>query len=122
MGKARPRSRAFSLPYSTACDDRPGLDTRWVGSLIYLAHVASRSVPLQKITRPLPTKDGGTLRTIQDARDYSAVIGKEREQRRHWQQVRQLILEEANAEVVSCQIRLAVLKDAKLDVSKVPAK
>ena len=55
----------------------------------------------KKLTRPLPTKDGGTLRTIQDARDYSAVIGKEREQRRHWQQVRQLILEEADAAVVS---------------------
>jgi hypothetical protein len=70
-----------------------------------------------KLTPPLPTKDGGTLRTIQDVCDYMAAIGKEREQRRHWQQVRQLILEEADASVVSWQIRLAVLKDAKLDVS-----
>jgi hypothetical protein len=30
-----------------------------------------------------------------------AAIGKEREQRWHWQQVRQLILEEADAAVVS---------------------
>jgi hypothetical protein len=36
-----------------------------------------------KLTRPLPTKDGATLRTIQDVCDYMAVIGKEREQRRH---------------------------------------
>ncbi len=70
-----------------------------------------------KLTRPLPTKDGGTLRTIQHVCDYMAAIGKEREQRRHWQQVRQLILGEADASVVSWQIRLAVLKDAKLDVS-----
>jgi hypothetical protein len=53
------------------------------------------------LTRPLPTKDGGTLRTIQDVCDYMAAIGKEREQRWHWQQVRQLILEEADAAVVS---------------------
>ena len=76
-----------------------------------------REYLFKKLTAPIPTKDGGTLRTIQDACDYMAAIGKEREQRRHWQQVRQLILGEADASVVSWQIRLAVLKDAKLDVS-----
>ena len=66
-----------------------------------------------KLTRRLPTKDGGTLRTIKTC----AAIGKEREQRPRWQQVRQVILEEADAAALSCQIRLAVLKHAKLDVS-----
>jgi hypothetical protein len=45
-----------------------------------------------------------------------------RKQRRHWQQVRELIDQEADVEAVSWQLRLAILKDAKLDVSKVPAK
>jgi len=75
----------------------------------------------QKLDRPLPTKDGGTLRTIRDACDYMAAISKEREQRRHWQQVRELIDQEADVDAVSWKLRLAILKDAKLDVSKVPA-
>ena len=51
-----------------------------------------------------------------------AAIGNERELRPHWQQVRELMLQEADVAAVSWQVRLAVLKDAKLDVSKVPAK
>ena len=31
----------------------------------------------KKLTPPIPTKDGGTPRTIQDACDYMAAIGKE---------------------------------------------
>jgi hypothetical protein len=46
-----------------------------------------------------------------------AAISKEREQRRHWQQVRKMILEEADMVAISWQLRLAVLKDAKLDVA-----
>jgi hypothetical protein len=73
----------------------------------------------QKLTSPIPTRDGGTLHTIQEAWEYMAAISKEREQRRHWQQVRKMILdEEANMAAVSWQLRLAVLKDAKLDVTK----
>jgi hypothetical protein len=75
----------------------------------------------KKLTPPIPTKDGGTLRTIQDACDYMAAIGKERERRPHWQHVRKLILEEPDVAAVSWQFRLAVLKDAKLDVGKMPA-
>jgi hypothetical protein len=47
-----------------------------------------------ELVPPIPTKDGGTLRTIREAYDYMAAIGKERELRRHWQQVRKLILDE----------------------------
>jgi hypothetical protein len=57
----------------------------------------------------ISTKDGGTLRTIREAYDYMAAIGKERELRRHWQQVCKLILdEEADVVAVSWQLRLAV--------------
>ena len=72
----------------------------------------------KKLTPPIPTKDGGTLRTILEACKYMAAIGKERELRPHWQQVRELI----DMDAVSWKLRLAILKDAKLDVSKVPAK
>jgi hypothetical protein len=71
----------------------------------------------KKLTPPIPTKDGGTLRTILEACEYMAAIGKERELRPHWQQVRELMLQEAEVAAVSSQVRLAVLKDAKLDVS-----
>ena len=71
----------------------------------------------RKLTSPLPTKDGGTLRTIGEACEYMAAIGKERELRPHWQQVRELMLQEVDVAAVSWRVRLAVLKDAKLDVS-----
>jgi len=51
-----------------------------------------------------------------------AVISKEREQRTHWRQIRELIDQEADVDAVSWKLRLAILKDAKLDVSKVRAK
>jgi hypothetical protein len=35
----------------------------------------------QKLSRPLPTKDGDTLRTIKDARAYMLVLSKHRETR-----------------------------------------
>jgi len=44
-------------------------------------------------------------------------MGKEREERPHWQNVCKLILEESEVVAVSWQLRLALLKDAKLDVA-----
>jgi hypothetical protein len=41
----------------------------------------------QRLDRPLPTKDGGVLRTIRDARDYMMGMGKKRELLKHWQHV-----------------------------------
>ena len=76
----------------------------------------------KKLTSPIPTKDGGTLHTILEACEYMAAIGNERELRPHWQQVRELMLQEPDVAAVSWKLRLAILKDAKLDVSKVPAK
>jgi hypothetical protein len=68
-----------------------------------------------KLAAPIATKDrAGTLRTVQDAWDYMAAIGKEREARNHWQKVRKLILEEADLNTVSWDLRLALLKDGKL--------
>src|SRR5262249_1403174 len=71
----------------------------------------------RKLTSPIPTKDGGTLGTIGEACEYMAAIGKERELRPHWQRVRELMLQEADVAALSSRVRLAVLKDAKLDVT-----
>ncbi len=46
-----------------------------------------------------------------------AAIGEERELRLHWQHVRELMLEEADVAALTWRLQLAVLKDAKLDVT-----
>jgi hypothetical protein len=71
----------------------------------------------RKLTSPIPTKDGGTLSTIEETCEYMAAIGKERELRPHWQRVREVMLQEADVAALSSLVRLAVLKDAKLDVT-----
>jgi hypothetical protein len=76
----------------------------------------------QKLDQPLPTKDGGTLRTIREACDYMTSMGKQRELRDHWQRACKLILAKADIVAVSRAVELALFMDAKLDVSKVPAK
>jgi hypothetical protein len=76
----------------------------------------------RKLDRPLPTKDGGTLRTIGDACDYMTGMGKKRELRQQWQQAAKLILAEADVQIVSRVLELALFMDAKLDVSKLVAK
>jgi hypothetical protein len=75
----------------------------------------------QKLDRPLPTKDGGTLRAIGEACDYMTAMGKKRELRTHWQRVCKLILAKEDVLTVSGALELALFMDAKLDVSKIPA-
>jgi hypothetical protein len=71
----------------------------------------------QKLDRPLPTKDGGTLRTMRDACDYLTNMDKKRELRTHWQRVAKLVLAKADVLTVSRTLELALFMDAKLDVS-----
>jgi hypothetical protein len=47
-----------------------------------------------KLTRPLPTKDGGTLRTVLDARTYMLALSQDREHRAQWQRACELLLAE----------------------------
>jgi hypothetical protein len=72
----------------------------------------------RKLTRPLPTKDGGTLRTVLDARTYMLGLLKDRERRPQWQRVCDLLLAEADVDASSKQVELALIIDAKLDVTK----
>jgi len=73
----------------------------------------------QKLTRPLPTKDGGTLRTVLDARSYMLALSKARERDTRWQRAAELLLAEADVADLTRQVDLALFYDAKLDVSKV---
>jgi hypothetical protein len=67
-----------------------------------------------KLTRPLPTKDGGTLRTVLDARTYMLGLSQDRELRQQWQRACELLLSEADIGALSKQIELALFYDAKL--------
>jgi hypothetical protein len=73
----------------------------------------------QKLDRPLPTKDGGTLHTIGDAVEYMTNMGKQRELLNHWQRVAKQVLAKEDVLTVSRALELALFMDAKLDVSKV---
>jgi len=62
----------------------------------------------------LPTKDGGTLRTVLDARTYMLALSHDREDRAQWQRARELLLAEGGVEAFSRQVELALFYDAKL--------
>jgi len=88
------------------------------------SHFASGYVPAvspgylsQKLTRPLPTKDGGTLRTVLDARVYMLGLSKHRETGTQWQRAAELLLTQANVADFSKQVELALFYDAKLDIA-----
>jgi len=49
----------------------------------------SRAYLSQKLTRPFPTKDGGTLRTVLDARAYMFRLSKDQERSARWQRAAQ---------------------------------
>jgi hypothetical protein len=61
----------------------------------------------QELDRPLPTKDGGILRTIRDGCNYMIGIGKQREVRSHWQRACTLILAKKDVLTVSRALELA---------------
>ena len=69
----------------------------------------------QKLTRPLATKDGGTLRTVLDARTYMLRLSKDRERNARWQRAAELLLAEADVGALTKQVELALFFEAKLD-------
>jgi hypothetical protein len=73
----------------------------------------------QKLTRPLPTKDGGTLAA--EARAYMLALPKDRELNARWQCAAELPLAEADVAAFSKQVELALFMDAKLDVANIAA-
>ena len=71
----------------------------------------------QKLDRPLATKDGGTLRTVLDARTYMLGLSEDRERSSRWQRAADLLLAEADVGALSKAVELALFYDAKLDVA-----
>jgi hypothetical protein len=74
-------------------------------------HLAERLMPY-----PLPTTDGGVLRTIGDARDYMLALSKEREWLDHWKPAYRLLAQGADAAALTQQVHLALSRDGQLDV------
>ena len=72
----------------------------------------------KKLAQPLPTKDGGVLRTIVDASGYMLVPPHEHaEFRARWRRAVELILEQADVAAVSRPAHLALFCDVKLDIN-----
>jgi hypothetical protein len=76
----------------------------------------AKSYLSQRLTRPLPTKDGGTLRTVLDARSYMLRISKDRQRNAQWQRAAQFA--KADLGAFCRQVELALHYDGKLDVTR----
>jgi len=72
----------------------------------------------QKLTRPLPTKDGGILRTVEDARTYMLKLPRHRQISGQWQHAVALMLTHGAVVDLTKQIELALFYDAKLELGK----
>jgi hypothetical protein len=70
----------------------------------------------QLMPHPLPTKDGGVLRTIGDVRAYMLTLSKEREWRDHWKAAYRLLVHGAGAAALTQQVHVALSRDGQLDV------
>jgi hypothetical protein len=83
----------------------------------YLGGVAQAHLS-KRLTRPLRTTDGGTLRTVLDARSYMLRLSKDRQRSAQWQRAAQLV--KADVGAFSRQVELALRYDGKLDVTQMP--
>jgi hypothetical protein len=76
----------------------------------------------QKLTQPLPTKDGAVLRTIGEAANYILALPHEQaEFCQRWRHAAQLLLDQADVAAVGRQIHLALFYDAQLDIGAMDA-
>src|SRR5215471_13642213 len=96
--------------------EQPGAELAFSFRIAYVPAVSRASYLSRKLSRPLPPKDGGTLRTVLDARAYMLRLSKDRERGARWQRAVQLLLAKADVGAVSRQLELALLYDGKLDV------
>jgi hypothetical protein len=69
----------------------------------------------QTLRRPLPTKDGGTLRTLADAANYILALPEDR-RRTHWDRTVHLLLDMADPSEISRQLELALFYDRQLNL------
>jgi hypothetical protein len=84
----------------------------WVTQVVFSPnYLAERLAPY-----PLPTKDGGVLRTIGDARAYMLALLTQREWLDHWKPAYRLLAQGAGAAALTKQVQLALSRDGQLDV------
>ena len=77
----------------------------------------NRGYLAQTLRRPLPTKDGGTLRTVADAVKYIVALPEDR-RRAHWDRTAQLLLDLADAAEISRQLELPPCSTIGSSISK----
>jgi hypothetical protein len=82
--------------------------------------LVSRAYLSQKLTRPLVTKDGGTLRTVLDARASMLALPRRRETTAQWQRAAELLLAQADVAAFSKAVKLALFMEAKLILQHKP--
>jgi hypothetical protein len=78
----------------------------------------------RKLSRPLHTIEGTTLKTLADARAYAVALPAHYGSRQHWQHAAKLMLEAVGGGGVgapSKQIYKALFLDMRLDVKLTPA-
>jgi hypothetical protein len=76
------------------------------------------------LNRPLHTRDGQTITTLAEARDFALNLPANYSQRNHWQHAARIMLEVAEGGSISAaseQIERALFLDKRLDVMKTPA-
>src|SRR5215471_12525359 len=78
----------------------------------------SRAYLSRKLTRPLPTKDGGTLRTVLDARTYMLALPKRRETTAQWQRAAESLLAQADVAELTRAVDLALFYDAEVSTCR----
>ena len=81
-----------------------------MGVMLLREYLSERLTP-----HPLPTKDGGVLRTVGDARGYILTLPKTRKSRAHWKRASLLLQEEVAAAALTRQVQVALVMDGKLD-------
>ena len=80
-----------------------------------MSHMLNHDYLAQSLRRPLPTKDGGTLRTVADAANYIVALPEDR-RRTHWDRTVQLLLDMADPSEISRQLELALFYDRQLNL------
>jgi hypothetical protein len=74
-----------------------------------------------KLSRPLPIKGGGVLRTVAEARAYMIALPPLRETRLHWQRAAALMMAEVDVADLTHQLQLALFVDHALDLEAMDA-
>jgi hypothetical protein len=95
-------------------------DSHLVAETSIFPSMLSAAFLSQKFAKPLPIKDGSTLRTIAEARAYMLDLPAWRTERRYWQHAAKLILESTDVAMIAAQLELALFLDYQLDLTATP--